>query len=183
MKFSKILSVILLVAIVLSVFCTPASAATVNFKPVIQSGYLCGTALKTPQNVFRELFGSRDLKIYSKGQEVAADSNVKIGTGFTIKLDNRVFYNVVVMGDVTGDGELTSMDYILVKRTVLGSYQLTPTQLRAAEVAPGEEIRAINYIKVKRAYFDTYDINSAYTCEPYETTAPPSDDGWSDGWV
>lgn len=182
MKLSRILSVILLVAIAVSVFCTPASAETVNFKPVIDSGCIIGTALKTPQTVFRQLFGARDLKVYNKSKEVDKDSNINIGTGFSIKLDNRAFYNVVVMGDVTGDGELTTMDYILVKRAVLGTYKLSSTQLRAAEVSDGEKLRAINYIKVKRAYFGTYDLNSAYTCEPYETTAP-GNDGWSSGWI
>ena len=181
MKIAKILSLVMAFAIMISAFCVPASAAMVNFKPVIEAGNICGPALQTPQKVFRELFSDRTINIYKNRQEVAADADVNIGTGFTVKLDNRSFYNVVVMGDIDGDGALSSMDYVLVKRGVLGSYSLSLAQMRAADVEVGEELRAINYVKVKRAYFGTYDINKKYTCEPYESSKPS--DGWSDGWV
>ena len=181
MKISRILSLILILSFVLSVFCAPASAAIINFKPVSEAGNICGVALGTPQNVLRDLFAGRAVNIYNGREELAADSTVKLGTGFTVKLDNRSFYNLVVMGDIDGDGALSSMDYVLVKRGVLGTYNLNPAQMRAADVLVGEELRAINYIKVKRAYFGTYDINKRYTCDPYESTKPT--DGWSDGWV
>lgn len=181
MKISKILSLLIAFAIVLSVFCVSASAAMINFKPVAEAGNICGVALKTPQTVLRDLFADRAVKIYSGRTELAHDSDVILGTGFTIKLDNRSFYNLVVMGDIDGDGDLSSMDYVLVKRGVLGTYDLNPAQMRAADVGVGEELRAINYIKVKRAYFGTYDINKKYTCEPYESGKPQ--DGWSEGWV
>lgn len=182
MKLSKISAVVLLISIMLSALCVPASAATLKFQPKVESGCICGTDLKTPQTAFRDIFGSRALEIYDNDRKaVPVDSQVNMGTGFTVKVDNRVFYNLVVMGDVNGDGELTPMDYVLVKRAVMGTYKLNSVALRAAEVADGEELRSINYIKIKRAYFGTYDINAPYACEPYESTKP--DDGWSKNWV
>ena len=43
------------------------------------------------------------------------------------------------------------------------------------------EIRAINYVKLKRAYFGTYDINKDYACDPYDPGA--EDSNWTSGWV
>ncbi len=184
MKFSKVLALVLAVVLISSAFSATASAKVIDFKPVIESGRLCGVALDTPQSVLRDLFASYNVIIYNKNQnEVSADANVKIGTGFKVRLNSNLFYNVVVMGDIDGDGSLGSMDYLAVKRAVLGQYNLTATAMRAAEVMDGEDIRAMNYIKVKRAYFGTYDINKAYKCEPYESTNPPVGDGWSGGWV
>ncbi len=184
MKFSRILALVLAVVLISSVFSATASAKVIDFKPVIESGRICGVALDTPQTVLRDLFtSSYNVKIYNKGQEVAVDADVNVGTGFKVQLNDNLFYNVVVMGDINGDGALGSMDYLAVKRAVLGQYNLTATAMRAAEVMDGEDIRAMNYIKVKRAYFGTYDINKAYKCEPYESSNPPVGDGWSDGWV
>ncbi len=183
MKISKVLSLILVVVLITSVFCTTASATVISFKPAIESGRICGIALNTPQTVLRELLAPYSVEIYNKGQLVASDSTVNIGTGFIVKVGDNLYYNAVVMGDVDGDGKITSMDYLYVKRAVLGNYDLTPTQRRAAEVKDGEEMRAISYIKVKRAYFASYDINKPYTCEPYEASGSSGDDGWSDGWV
>ena len=121
MKLSKVLAVVLLIAISLSVLCTSVAATTVDFMPVVDNGCFVGTDLKTPQSVFRELFGSRDLTIYANKKEVPADSDVNMGTGFKIEIDDRVFYNVVVMGDIDGDGELTSMDYIMVSPIYISS--------------------------------------------------------------
>ena len=184
MKFSKVLALVLAVVLISSAFSATASAKVVDFKPVVESGRLCGIGLNTPQTVLRDIFSSYDVKIYNKNQqEVAADADVNIGTGFKIRLNNNLFYNLVVMGDIDGDGNLGSMDYLAVKRAVLGQYNLTATAMRAAEVMEGDDIRAMNYIKVKRAYFGTYDINKAYKCDPYESSNPPVGDGWSDGWV
>ena len=181
MKLTKILSVILVVVFVFSVMCVPASAQMISFKLKFEAGLVCGAEYNTPQTVFRDLFESRNIKIYSGGKEIEADSDVVLGTGFSIKLDNKSIFTVVVMGDVDGDGDISSMDYVLVKRAVLGTSVLGPAGRRAADVAPGEELRAINYLKVKRAYFGTYAINSEFTCDPYESSNPG--DGWSEGWV
>lgn len=182
MKASKILSFVLAVVFVFSALCVPVSAREITFMPVIKSGYIIGAHLKTPQIVFRELFGERKIKIYEGREEIPEDSDKNIGTGFSAQLDSYTFFTFVVMGDINGDGDLTSMDYVLVKRGVLGTYSMSHAEMRAADVDDGEELRAINYIKVKRAYFGTYDINKRYRCEPYESTTPP-EDGWSGDWV
>lgn len=181
MKHMRIISLLLVCAVLFSLLCIPVSAAeTITFVPVLKNGKIYGAAFKTPQTVIRSLYSDRQIEIFdADGKRLNATDTTYFGTGFTIKLDGRLFYSAVVMGDVDGDGELTSMDYILVKRACLGTYALNSVQKQAAEAENGE-LRPINYIKVKRAFFNTYDINAQYTCDPYD---PTGGDGWSDGWV
>jgi len=181
----KLISLCLVCVMLASVFCLFASAeekVTVNFIPKHENGIIYGIALKTPQNVFRALYSGRTIEIFDNdGKRLAADDTTYMGTGFTVKLDGRYRYSVVVMGDIDGDGELTPRDYILIKRTVLGTYSVSNVAKEASGMEHNGELRPINYIKVKRAYFKTYDINKKYTCDPYDPYA--GDDGWSGIWV
>jgi len=183
MKKSKLLAAVLASLMLLYVLSVPASAeGTINFIPELKGGKVYGTALKTPQTAYQQLYKKDKIVIYNlDGKTVEADSQEYMGTGYTVKLNDRLFYSVVVRGDIDGDGELKMMDYVLVKRACLGTFKINSLQREAACVEPGGTLRAINYIKVKRAYFGTYDINKDYTCEPYDPGQ--GNDGWSDGWV
>lgn len=182
-KATRTISLILICVLLFSTLSAPALALDdINFIPELKSGRIYGTALKTPVAAISALYKSRQVKVFNNdGIEVTSFEDVYMGTGFTMKLNDKLFYSAVVMGDINGDGELTQLDYILIKRAYLGTFRVSSLAKAAADVAEGEELRPINYIKVKRAYFGTYDINKKYTCEPYDPNQ--GNDGWSDGWI
>ncbi len=182
MRTIRLVSLLLACIMLFSLFCIPAAAEdTISFMPELKNGKLYGPALKTPQSIIRRLYASRRVEIYDvDGNLVGAESEEYIGTGYTLKLDGRLYYTVVVMGDVNGDGELTARDYILTKRACMGTYTLTNAGKQAAGMPNGGKLRPINYIKIKRAFFKTYNLNADYECDPYN---PFIDDGWSDSWV
>ena len=183
MKITKIVSLILACLMLVSAFSVYALALDdVNFIPELKSGRVYGASLKTPVVALGALYKKQSAQIYDKnGINVTASEDVYIGTGFTMKLDGKQFYRVVVMGDIDGDGKLTPVDYVIIKRAYSGTYTVNSLALAAAEVDDGEKLRPIHYIKVKRAYFGTYDINREYVCEPYDPNQ--GNDGWSDGWI
>lgn len=55
-----------------------------------------------------------------------------------------------VKGDVNGDGEVDVIDYLMVKRQVLGTAELTPAEKQRADVNLDGEIDVIDYTIVKR---------------------------------
>lgn len=179
----KILAFLLGCLMLFSVLCVSVSALDdITFVTELKDGRLYGTDLNTSTEVLRALYLNKKIQIFDKdGMDVTKDASVKVGTGFTAKIDNRLFYPIVVMGDVDGNGELTSTDYILVKRAYLGTYSINSLAKAAAGVEDGKELRPINYIMVKRAYFGTYDINMDYRSQPYDPSA--GNNGWSEGWV
>lgn len=65
-----------------------------------------------------------------------------------------------VLGDVNGNGKLDPQDYAMVKRFVLGTYELTPEQAERADVSGDGKITAKDYAMIKRMYLGTYKPNA-----------------------
>jgi hypothetical protein len=67
-----------------------------------------------------------------------AGSNDKLGTGCKISYYNEGklvdTYNIIVYGDLDADGEVTSVDYLLMKKAYLGNLTLDNNQKMAADV-------------------------------------------------
>lgn len=60
-------------------------------------------------------------------------------------------YDEVLYGDVNQDGKLDALDYLLVKRAVLGSYRLPEgRETLAADIDGNGEVNAIDYLFLKR---------------------------------
>ena len=74
-------------------------------------------------------------------------------------------------GDINGDGEISSMDYVLLKRAYFGTYKLNDLQTDSADINGDGEISSMDYILLKRAYFGTFEIK-----EPAEDPSIPSED-------
>ena len=113
-----------------------------------------GTTLETFLQGFE-----RRVRIYRPDGTELTDTDV-IGTGDEIRfyIGHTVIYTrqAVVKGDMNGDGAVTPMDYMLAKRTVLGTYTPSPAATRAAAVTNGVSVRPIDYVKIKRVVLGTY---------------------------
>lgn len=67
--------------------------------------------------------------------------------------DNRGAYS---LGDINGDGYVTEIDYMLLKRYVLGTYTLNENALQAADVNGDAQTDAIDYMLVYRFVLKTF---------------------------
>lgn len=182
MKKTKIVSFVM--ACVLLVFSSflsldSAAAESVSFVTEIANGKIYGIALGAVTADVQMVYYNAVVECYDKNGNKLG-KNDPIGTGYTVKI-NGVSYAAIVMGDVNGDAVLDSQDYLAVKRSYLGTGYVGIWGLEAADVKVGSSVSAINYIKVKRAAFGTYDINRKYTSEPYNPG--DRDPGWTPGWV
>lgn len=66
--------------------------------------------------------------------------------------------NPVILGDVDENGVVNSLDYLMLKRAVLGTYQLSDRQKAAADINKDGSINSIDYLRVKRHVLGTYQI-------------------------
>ncbi len=82
-----------------------------------------------------------------------------ISTGTTVSIDaTGSSFTFVRMGDISGDGTTTAIDYLLLKRMVLGTYSDTEAQNRAGRVSGNDTISSTDYLIVKRIVLGTYEL-------------------------
>ncbi|MBO4452679.1 MAG: hypothetical protein J5793_01970 [Clostridia bacterium] len=67
-------------------------------------------------------------------------------------------YREITMGDLDGNGEVEAVDYLMVKRRVLGTYELTDAQFLAADVDFSGAVEAVDYLMVKRKVLGTFEM-------------------------
>ena len=61
-------------------------------------------------------------------------------------------------GDVDGDGEITALDYLYLKRYILGTFS-GEIVLENADVDGDGRIDATDYLYLKRGYLGTFDLS------------------------
>lgn len=99
-----------------------------------------------------------NITVTDKKGNVLPDNSL-IGTGCVIS-DGENSYTVVIKGDVNGDGEINSVDYLMTKRIFLGTYSPDAFQNRAASITDSVSPNSFDYLKIKRHFLGTYDIFS-----------------------
>ena len=89
----------------------------------------------------------------------AITGNTVISGGAVVTDSSGESYTTYIFADVNADNKITTIDYILLKRAYMGTYELkTETQFQAATITNGSEIRAIDYIMLKRYFLGTYEL-------------------------
>lgn len=100
-------------------------------------------------------------QIYQNDEKV--ESNKLIGTGATIKIydtqEKEVqSYDIVLYGDVNGDGNLTATDALAVIKHCIGARKLEGTYLKAADVTKDGKILAVDALAIIKAKLGKYTI-------------------------
>ena len=111
--------------------------------PVDEPQYLFCTAGSTVELQIK-LFGE-DVSCF-RNEKLLGESD-KLATGDLLLVGTNA-YNVVVNGDVSGDGVVNAVDYALVKAHVLGNTTLEGSYFKAALLG-AEKITPLSYAKIK----------------------------------
>lgn len=80
-----------------------------------------------------------------------------LGTGAKITV-NGVTYTLVVLGDVSGDGEIKAKDYMMIKNYIMGTLNLNEAEKKAADVSKDNAIKAKDYMMIKNHIMGTSSI-------------------------
>ena len=75
------------------------------------------------------------------------------------ELNSREIITIGKLGDVNGDDNIDSADYLLIKRFCFNSLELTEEQKARADIDKDGDIEAVDYLLVKRCCFNSYEIN------------------------
>ncbi len=146
------------------------------------SGFKIGTTIADIKNL-SILFNNYNIQIVdNKNNNVTNESNVKIGTGYSIKInkendneinstqtENKITKNfkVIIYGDVNGDGDVGAVDALAIIKNKLGT-TLFENELSAEAAKIKEETRTTNkipasddalYVIKYKLYPDEYPID------------------------
>lgn len=125
-----------------------ASATLVNLVPGITVGTVRGNFVT-------------DVTVYDANGATAGDSAM-IGTGYTIEDEDGNTITAVVVGDVTGDGMLSSPDFIAIKQYMKGITSLDQYSILAADVTGDGMVSSSDSVGVKTTFAGESDIYSSY---------------------
>ena len=129
---------------------TAVKAGAFAENSVLKTVYLPASVLVVGEGVF---VGCTALSEILCGRAFAPASwheNWAWGSGGTISWSQEPpASKKILYGDVNGDGKISAIDYGLLKRYVLQTYQLTPEGLLAADASGDGKISALDYVRVK----------------------------------
>lgn len=80
--------------------------------------------------------------------ENATSESKSFGTGAEITLEDKT-YILIMLGDVNGDGQITSADYVRVKNHLRGTTTLTESQKQAADSTFDGNVTSADYVRIK----------------------------------
>lgn len=122
------------------------------------SGYNIKDALLTkvkPGTTVAELLSKLEdgeLEVQDKnGKKLAEKTAVSTGSTVNLYLGGKLIDTVtlVASGDVNGDGVVDTTDYMQVKASILGSFELSKTESLAADVDRNGSIDTTDYMRIK----------------------------------
>ncbi len=126
----------------------------------IDGSYLTGVYAGTTAESLLSKFSGTVKILSADGSELTGASLVTTGSVVVAYSDGSVIHSLtlVIRGDVSCDGIISSDDYLMIKRVFLGTYEVNDAALAAALVSGGEKLTVADYIMVKRHVLGSYVI-------------------------
>ena len=104
--------------------------------------------------------GSQGLYVYVYKDKVIVKGRDFLNNKWIPKAQFCVYYDrQIKIGDINRDEKITSLDYSMLKRSVLGTYETDGAQHFAGDINRDGKIAAIDYTMLKRMVLGTYKQN------------------------
>ena len=88
--------------------------------------------------------------MHQKDGNSKTNANFKTGDKVNITAsDGTKTYEVVIFGDVNGDGKISAVDYVKIKNYITRSSNIDGVYAKAADVNKDDKISAVDYVKIK----------------------------------
>lgn len=129
----------------------------------VSDGYVTKVVAETKLSDFVGNFETPEyVKVFGSDGKEITDKNAYVGTGCRVSLmngDNAVdSADVVVLGDISGDGRLTSVDYLRLRAYFGGDYELSGAYLAAAHIAGRDTVTSVDYLRLRAHFSGDYNI-------------------------
>ena len=97
--------------------------------------------------------------VFDKDGNVKTDDRFKTGDKVIITSNNETKeYDVVIYGDVDGDGEITKLDYLAVLRHFYGYTKYEGVYVEAADADKNGVVDKLDYLAILRDFYGYAEI-------------------------
>ncbi len=133
---------------------------TLNAKLVEQGirfnqGYLTGFTLgKNMSTLAIQLSSLGAVTCYNSSGNIVSDAKLATGQRIDVSIDNgtsiQVYVmNIVIKGDVNGDGKISALDYVKVRNHLDKKSTLVSAYLKAGDASNDGKVSALDYVKIR----------------------------------
>ena len=114
------------------------------------SGIEIGTDAATIRQKIINVKSDAIVTIYNKNGEVKSSGKMATGdkVNIIIGTENKTF-EVVIFGDVNGDGEIYASDYLMIKASIMNNKKIEGVYAKAADANHDNNIYASDYLMIK----------------------------------
>ena len=106
-------------------------------------------------------FVNQDLKVLDSDGNTLSETDV-VGTGMTVNLYSGESLadsvTIVILGDLDGNGEVDTNDYMRLRMASLGKIQLNDIQQAAANLDKNDSIDTTDNLRLKAHFLHTFDL-------------------------
>ena len=120
---------------------------------IISDETISGVAPSTTVSSFLSTLGCTNGTISITNASGKKKTSGKIGTGDIVKITvsgNTSTYNVIIFGDVTGDGVINALDLLKIQKHIIGASSLKGAFLQAANIKRSGGLSALDLLKVQK---------------------------------
>ncbi len=96
-------------------------------------------------------------ELFEDSDVLESSSNGYIGTGTEIKYYNKI-YTVIIIGDVDGDGQISSTDYMRIKSNFIGTLDLNELFMKSSDVDGDGTLTSTDYLRIKSYFLNTFQL-------------------------
>lgn len=122
-------------------------------------GYETGTDINTIINSIKTKEKKAEVTYYNKNKQVKTSGIIASGDTINIKTDREnKEYGIIIYGDVSGDGGITSADYIAIKNHIMDVKKLNNIEKTYADANKDGVVSSADYIAIKNHIMGTKKI-------------------------
>lgn len=124
----------------------------------LSGNYVSGSLLGQDISAIKKKFTDKGYSVSIVDKNLNSKTTGKILTGDKLAIDNEL-YQVVVYGDVEGDGAITIKDLLIIQKSILGEYTLSDSYKAAADVSKDSAVTIKDLLMVQKHILGALSIN------------------------
>lgn len=130
---------------------TSSSSAVYDEQGKFVLGFSAGSKISSLYTNFSN--PAEHIRVVTSDGTVISDRNRLLGTGMKLQLYNsnlRDQKEIIIRGDVNGDGQISALDLLQVKQHLLGRNRLQTASYEAGKINGQEQVTALDLLQMKK---------------------------------